>query len=46
MLAVVDNFAGSGMLIRRGAPAKIRSALKERNTEAGFGQGASRRKAS
>ena len=41
MLAIVDNFAGAGMLIRRGAPAEIRAALKKRHAKPGFRQGAS-----
>ena len=41
MLAIVDNFARAGMLIRRSAAAKIRTPLKERNAKAGFGESAS-----
>src|ERR1700675_341863 len=41
MLAIVDNFAGTRMLIRRGAPAKIGSAFKQGHAITGFGQGAS-----
>src|SRR6266478_6712430 len=42
VLAIVDNFTGAGMLIRRGATAEIRAALKQRHAKTGFGQGASR----
>jgi hypothetical protein len=41
MLAIVDNFAGAGMLIRRRAAAEIRAALKERHAKPGFREGAS-----
>src|SRR5260221_8790205 len=40
MLAIVDNFAGTGMLIRRGAPAEIRAALKKGHAKTRFGEGA------
>ena len=41
MLAIVDNFAGAGMLIRRGAAAEIRAAFKQSHAKTSFGQGAS-----
>src|ERR1700687_854245 len=45
MLAIVNNFAGTGMLIRRRAPAEIRATLKEGHAKPGFGEGASGREA-
>src|SRR5450755_2282893 len=41
MLAIIDNFASAGMLIRRGAAAKIRASLKQRHLKPRFRQGAS-----
>src|ERR1700723_430641 len=38
MLAVVDDFAGSWMLVGRCASAEIRPALKERDAKAGIGE--------
>src|SRR6266403_2671196 len=46
MLAIVDNFAGARMLIRRGAPAKIGAALKQGHAKPSFGQGTSSGQAS
>ncbi len=46
MLAVVDHLSGSGMLIRRCAPAKIRPAFEERHAKSRFRQGAARGQAS
>jgi hypothetical protein len=40
VLAVVDDFAGSGMLVGRCASAEIRPALKERDAKAGIGESA------
>src|SRR5208282_3883845 len=40
MLAIVDNFAGAGVLIRGGAPAQVGTALKQRHAKSGFRQGA------
>ena len=40
MLAVVDHFAGSGMLVGGGASAKIGTALEERDAETGVGKSA------
>src|ERR1700731_2493986 len=37
VLAVVDDFAGSGMLVGRCASAEIRPAPKERDAKAGIG---------
>src|ERR1700675_1005982 len=40
VLAVVDDFAGSGMLVGRCASAEIGPALKERDAKAGIGESA------
>jgi len=42
VLAVVDHFAGAGMLVGGGAAAEIWSALEEGNAETRIGQGAGR----
>src|SRR5260370_3587885 len=41
MLAIVDNLAGTGMLIRRGAPTEIRAALKKGHAKTRLAEGAS-----
>src|SRR5260221_11822769 len=41
MLAVVDDFAGTGMLIRRRATTQVRTPLKQGHAETGSGKGAS-----
>src|ERR1700692_3264073 len=41
VLAIVDDFAGAGMFVGRGATAKIRPALEQGNPEARVGEGAS-----
>lgn len=43
VLAVVDNLAGSRVLIGRGPTAQERTPLKERDAETGIGKGASDR---
>ena len=40
VLAVVDHFAGAGMLVGRSASAEVGAALEERDAEAGIGEGA------
>jgi hypothetical protein len=45
VLAIVDNFASSGVLIRRGASSEVRTALKYRHAKPGFSQCAPRGKA-
>ena len=40
VLAIVDNFSGAGMLVRRGAAAEERSLLEERDPKSGVRQGA------
>jgi hypothetical protein len=39
VLAIVDNLACTRMPIRRGAPSKIGTALKERHAKPGVSQG-------
>jgi len=40
VLAVIDDFAGAGMLVGRGASAEVGAALEEGDAEAGIGEGA------
>ncbi len=40
VLAVIDNFSGAGMLVRRGATAEERPLLEERDPKSRVGQGA------
>ena len=40
MLAIIDDFTGSGMLVGRSATAEVRAALEEGDAETGVGKGA------
>jgi len=42
VLAVIHDFAGAGMLVRRCSSAEIRTALEEGDAKSGIGQRASR----
>jgi len=43
VLAVVDDFAGSGMKVRRGASTEVAAPLEDCDAETGIGQRAGRR---
>src|SRR6202034_2024905 len=46
VLAVIDDFTGAGMLVRRSAATEVGAAFEESDAEAGIGEGAGRGQAS